>query len=137
MTKLEKGKEILNQLRPNGAEGVLNGMGKFAPDMANFILEFIFGELYGRPGLDLKTKQIVTLTALAVQGFPTNQLSYHIQNALNIGIPEQEIIDIFIHISGYAGFPAANVALGVAREVFSERKKQAEKEKAGIETTTA
>ncbi|TAK73457.1 MAG: carboxymuconolactone decarboxylase family protein, partial [Gammaproteobacteria bacterium] len=84
-------------------------------------LEFIFGDLYSRPGLELKTKQMLTITILATLGNAKPQLAYHINCALNIGITRQEVIDIMTHIAGYAGFPAALNATATAKEVFAER----------------
>lgn len=120
--KFKKGYELLNEIRDGGADKVLNGLGSIAPDMANYVLEFIFSDLYGRGNLDLKTKQIITITALAVIGNAKPQLMYHIENGLNLGLTQEEIIDIMTHISGYAGFPAALNGIAAAREVFSHLK---------------
>ena len=100
--------------------GLLNGLGELSPDLANYVLEFIFGDLYNREGLDLKTKQIITITALAVLGNARPQLEYHIKAGLNIGLSRKEIIDIMTHISGYAGFPAALNGVNAAKEIFSK-----------------
>src|ERR1700736_2980017 len=105
--RFERGSQKINELMDNADQGVLKGIGKIAPDLGNYVLEFIFGDLYSRPGLDFKTKQILTVTILATMGNAKPQLAYHIKGALNIGITRQEIIDIFTHIAGYAGFPAA------------------------------
>lgn len=118
----ERGRQKINELVENGDKGVLKGLGGTAPDLANYVLEFIFGDLYSRPGFDLKTKQMLTVTILATLGNAKPQLSYHINAALNIGITEQEIIDIMTHISGYAGFPAALNGIATAKEVFASRK---------------
>ncbi len=84
-------------------------------------MEFIFGDLYERPGLDLKTKQMLTITILTTLGNAKPQLAYHINCGLNIGISRKEIIDIITHVSGYAGFPAALNGISTAKEVFAER----------------
>jgi 4-carboxymuconolactone decarboxylase len=63
---------------------------------------------------------------LATLGNAKPQLSYHINAALNIGITEQEIIDIMTHISGYAGFPAALNGVATAKEVFAGRSQMKE-----------
>lgn len=118
--RIERGIEVLESLRKGGAQGVQKGYSEIAPDMAEHILGFIFGDLYGRPGFDLKTKQMITITALAVLGFAKPQLAYHIENGLNIGLTRDDIINIFIHISGYAGFPAALTAMSTAKEVFEK-----------------
>jgi 4-carboxymuconolactone decarboxylase len=118
---LERGIKKINELIPGGDKGVIKGLGEVAPDMADYVLKYIFGELYSREGLELKIKQMLTITTLATLGNAKPQLSYHINAALNIGITRQEIIDIMIHISGYAGFPASLNGIATAKEVFKER----------------
>lgn len=119
--RFERGSKKINELVENADQGVIKGLGKTAPDLANYVLEFIFGDLYSRPGLDLKTKQMLTVTILATLGNAKPQLAYHINAGLNIGITRQEIVDILTHISGYAGFPAALNGMATAKEVFAER----------------
>ncbi|OAJ35335.1 carboxymuconolactone decarboxylase family protein [Piscirickettsia salmonis] len=118
INKQNTGIKILNQLKKDGQLGIINGLSESAPIMVEGILEFIFGTLYADDTLDLKTHQIITLSCLATLGFPKDQIEYHIKNALNIGISKKEIIAIFTHTSGYAGFPAALNAIAVARKVF-------------------
>ena len=119
--RFERGSRKINELLPNGDQGVLKGLGKIAPDLANYVLEFIFGDLYARPGLELKIKQMLTITILTTLGNAKPQLAYHINCGLNIGISRQEIIDIMTHVAGYAGFPAALNGVTTAKEVFTER----------------
>lgn len=119
--RFNKGVEKINQLVKGGDHDILKGIGSVAPDLAKYVIEFIFGDLYTRSGLDLKTKQILTITILATLGNAKPQLAYHINAGLNIGISRQEIIDIMIHIAGYAGFPAANNGVNTAKEVFAKR----------------
>jgi len=123
MTKqrLERGIKKINELLPGADQGILTGLGKTAPDLANYVLEFIFGDLYSRPGFDLKTKQMLTITILATLGNAKPQLAYHINCGLNVGIARQEIIDIMTHVAGYAGFPAALNGVATAKEVFASR----------------
>ncbi|TAK76412.1 MAG: carboxymuconolactone decarboxylase family protein [Gammaproteobacteria bacterium] len=119
--RFERGSQKINELMEGGDQGVIKGLGKIAPDLAKYVLEFIFGDLYSRAGLELKTKQMLTITILATLGNAKPQLAYHINCALNIGITRQEIIDIMTHLAGYAGFPAALNATATAKEVFTER----------------
>lgn len=122
--RLEIGSQILNNLIKDGAKGVVNGLGKVAPELSENVLEFIFGRLYDDKTLDLKTKQIITITVLATLGYAKPQLAYHINIALNIGISRDEIISIFTHICGYAGFPSGLNAVSTAKEVFEDRDKK-------------
>lgn len=118
--RFERGSKKICELMENGDQGVLKGLGKTAPDLANYVLEFVFGDLYSRPGLELKTKQMLTITILATLGTAKPQLAYHIKCGLNIGITKEEIIHIMTHLAGYAGFPAALNGVATAKEVFAE-----------------
>lgn len=117
-SKFELGSEVLERLTGKGAQTIIEAHGEVAPDLARNIVEFVFGEIYARDGLDLKTKQLITISCLATLGYAQPQLSYHIKAALNIGISQKEIIDLITHIIPYAGFPAALTALSLAKEVF-------------------
>ncbi|MFZ2314894.1 MAG: carboxymuconolactone decarboxylase family protein [Gammaproteobacteria bacterium] len=119
--RFENGSKKINELVEGGDIRLLKGLSETAPDLAKYVLEFIFGDLYSREGLDLKLKQILTVTILATLGNAKPQLAYHIGAALNIGITRKEIIDILTHIAGYAGFPAALNGVNTAKEVFAER----------------
>ena len=102
----KRGIKNINYLVENGDKSLINGIGEIAPDLANYVLEFVFGDLYEREGLDKQTKQIITITALAVLGNAKPQLEYHIKAGLNLGLSKKTIIDIMTHISGYAGLEA-------------------------------
>lgn len=118
--RFERGSAKIQELNKKADQGLIDGLGKTAPDLANYVLEFVFGDLYSREGLDTKTKQMLTITILATLGNAKPQLAFHIKGGLNLGITRQEIIDIMTHISGYAGFPAAINGVNTAKEVFAE-----------------
>lgn len=122
--RLKRGSQKINELMSGADQNVLKGLGKTAPDLANYVLEFVFGDLYSRSGLDIKTKQILTITILATLGNAKPQLAFHIKCGLNLGITREEIIDIMTHLSGYAGFPAALNGVNTAKEVFAELDQQ-------------
>ena len=111
----------INELMEGADQQLLNGPGKAAPDLANYVLEFVFGDLYSRDGLDLKSKQMLTITILATLGNAKPQLAFHINGGLNLGITRENIINMMTHVAGYAGFPAAINGVTTAREVFAER----------------
>lgn len=92
-----------------------------APDFANYILEFPFGDIYSRPGLDLRAREIATIAALTAMGNATPQLKVHIEAGLNVGLSKEEVIEIIIQMAVYAGFPAALNGLFAAKEVFVAR----------------
>lgn len=108
----------------DGAEGiaVVESLNDIAPDMGKYIVEFAFGDIYNRNGLSLANRQAVTIAALSAIGGCEKQLRIHINAALNVGLKQEEIIEIIIHCVPYIGFPKALNALSVAKEVFKDKK---------------
>lgn len=96
-------------------------LGDIAPDFANYILEFPFGDIYSRPGLDLRSREIATIAALAALGNAAPQLKVHIEAGLNVGLSREEIVEILMQMAVYAGFPAALNGLFAAKDVFAQR----------------
>lgn len=91
-----------------------------APDFARYLIEFPFGDVYARPGLDLRAREIATIAALTAMGTAQPQLKVHIAAGLNVGLTRQEIVETIIQMAVYAGFPAALNGLFAAKEVFAE-----------------
>jgi 4-carboxymuconolactone decarboxylase len=90
-----------------------------SPDFERYVLGFLAGELWQRPGLDLKTRSLITIAAVTALG-RTRALRLNIEMALQNGATKQEVIEVLLHMAGYAGFPACWDALGVAKDVFEE-----------------
>lgn len=109
------------QLDPQLADRLKAGLQDIAPDMANFIIDFAFGDVYARPGLDIKSRQIANIAALTALGHAQPQLKVHIDCALNVGCTRTEILETILQMAVYAGFPAALNGFTVAREVFAAR----------------
>lgn len=92
----------------------------FSNDFQDFITRYAWGEVWGRPGLDRKTRSVVTLTALLAGGH-LEELGTHVEGAIRNGLTEQEIGEVFLHAAVYCGVPAANAAFAVARRVLAAR----------------
>ena len=107
----------------DGEQGqrVVQALEWIAPDFAKLLIEFPFGDIYSRPGLDLKSREIATVAALCAMGNAAPQLKVHIHGALNVGCSPKEIVEVLMQMAVYAGFPAALNGLFAAREVFNER----------------
>jgi 4-carboxymuconolactone decarboxylase len=90
-------------------------------DLGRYTIEFPFGDIYSRPGLDLKSREIATVAALTALGNARPQLKVHINAALNVGCTRQEVIEVITQMTVYAGFPAALNGMFAAKEVFGER----------------
>lgn len=118
--RFQTGLSLINQVNQAGYERSRNSLGDIAPDFIRLGIEFPYGDVLSRPGLDLKLRQIATVAALTALGNAQPQLKFHIQGALNVGCTRQEIIELITQMSVYAGFPKAANAMVVAREVFQE-----------------
>src|SRR5713226_849398 len=119
--RYERGLKKLKEVDAGAGEQVIERLKDIAPDLARYIIEFPFGDVYNRPGLDLKSREIATVAALTTLGNAISQLKVHINGALNVGVSRQEIIEVIIQMAVYAGFPAALNAMYAAKEVFKER----------------
>ena len=118
------GWKMLAEIDGDQGKRVIEALKDIAPDFADLIIEFPFGDVYSRPGLDLKSREIATVAALTAMGTARPQLKVHVHGALNVGCTRQEIIEVMIQMAVYAGFPAALNGLFVAKEVFDEREKE-------------
>ena len=119
--RFESGLKKLEEIDGEAGQKVMESLATISPDLANMIIEFGFGEIYQRPGLDLKSRELATVAALTALGCCQPQLNVHINGALNVGCEPQEITETIIQIALYAGFPACLNAMFVAKEVFIER----------------
>lgn len=118
--RFQRGWEKLMQIDEAMGEGVIDSLKEICPDLGNIIVEFPFGDIYTRPGLDIKSREIATVSALIALGM-IPQLKTHIHAALNVGLSETEIKEIIIQMAVYAGFPKAINAMFAAAEIFKER----------------
>lgn len=96
----------------------MRALERISPDMARFVVEFPYGDIYSRPGLELKTRELLTIASLVTLGYPERELKAHVANALNAGCSKDEIIETIMQMCVYAGFPAALHGLFIAGEVF-------------------
>lgn len=119
--RYERGLAAMEQIDGEAGKKVAEALQDIAPDLATYIVEFTFGEIYSRPGLSLKRREIVTIAACTALGTAIPQLKVHIHGLLNVGGTEQEVIETLLHMAFYAGFPAALNAIGAAKEVFAAR----------------
>ena len=120
LSRLERGKRALAEIDGEAGQRVLASLADIAPDFADYILEFSFGDIYSRPGLSLRDREIATIAALTAMGTATPQLKVHIAAGLNVGLSREEIVEVIIQMAVYAGFPAALNGLFAAKEVFAQ-----------------
>jgi 4-carboxymuconolactone decarboxylase len=117
----ERGAAALAAITGGTGAAVVESLKDLAPDLAQWIIEFSYGDVMSRPGLDLRSRQFATVAALTAMGTVAPQLKVHIAGALNVGCQPAEIVEVILQMAVFAGFPAAINALNLAREVFRER----------------
>lgn len=117
--RYQQGLKALNAIDGKAGQKVVEALADIAPDFAAYLIEFTFGDIYSRPGLDLRSREIATIAALAALGNAQPQLKVHIEAGLNVGLSRQEIVEILMQMAVYAGFPAALNGLFAAKEVFA------------------
>jgi 4-carboxymuconolactone decarboxylase len=117
----ERGEQLLRKMLGGAeqADAMRKTWHEINPELENYIMEFVAGEIWSRPGLDLRTRSLTTIAALAALG-RSRALELNLRIALNNGATRQEIIETFLQLAPYAGFPAAWEALAVAHKVFQE-----------------
>ena len=120
-SRLERGRRALAEIDGEAGAKVIDALADIAPDFATYVFEFSFGDIYSRPGLDLRSREIATIAALTALGHATPQLKVHIEAGLNVGLTREEITEVMIQMAVYAGFPAALNGLFACKEVFAQR----------------
>jgi 4-carboxymuconolactone decarboxylase len=108
-------KSMLPGVIPDGVTGLRDG--GIADELGDLSLDHVFGALWTRPGLDRRSRSLVTLGALIALRV-SDELKIHFQIALQNGLSLEEIEEVIYHMTGYAGYPAAINARKVAREVL-------------------
>jgi len=118
----DKGIDMLRRLLGDErAIEIRNSWAKLSPDFAHFVTNFLAGEIWSRPQLDLKTRSLVTIAGLTALNRP-NGLRLNIEMALRNGATKQEILETLLQMAPYAGFPACWEGLIIAEEVFKQKK---------------
>ena len=119
--RLERGARALAAIDGDAGQKVIDALADVAPDFARYLLEFPFGDIYSRPGLDLRAREIATIAALTALGNAAPQLKVHVEAGLNVGLTREEIVEVVMQMAVYAGFPAALNGLFAVKEVFAGR----------------
>ncbi|RCK49938.1 4-carboxymuconolactone decarboxylase [Thalassospira profundimaris] len=120
-TRYQRGQRALADIDGEAGQKVIDALADIAPDFARYLIEFPFGDIYTRPGLSLRDREIATIAALCALGTAKPQLKVHIHAGLNVGLSRDEITETLMQMAIYAGFPAALNGLFAARDVFASR----------------
>ena len=119
--RYDRGLAQLEAIDGQAGAKVIESLRDIAPDFARYLIEFPFGDIYSRPGLDLRSREIAVVAALTALGNAAPQLKVHIEGALNVGVSKDEVVEVIMQMAVYAGFPAALNAMFAAKEVFATR----------------
>jgi 4-carboxymuconolactone decarboxylase len=122
--KFEKGLEIRKSvLGAEYVENSINNATDFNMPMQELVTEYCWGEIWGRPGLERKTRSIINLAMITALNRP-HELKLHVRGAINNGLTRDEIKEIFLQTAIYCGVPAAIDSFRSAKEVFDEMDKE-------------
>jgi 4-carboxymuconolactone decarboxylase len=116
-SRYERGKEQLSHIAPDQERVLKERFDPINLDITRYVIEFGYGDIYARGILSVRDRQVATIAALAAKGTAPSQLRFHIGGGLRTGVSENEIVEIMLLISIYAGFPAALNGIVATREV--------------------
>ncbi len=133
--RFERGWEKLKEIDGEAGEKVIESLKDVSPDLGTFIIEYAFGDIYTRNGLDLKSKEIAVVAALTAMGNVQPQLKVHINGALNTGSTINEVKEVILQMSVYSGFPSAINGMNALKEVLKERQEHGIKDEIGKTAT--
>lgn len=133
--RFKAGWEKLKEIDGEAGEKVIESLKDISPDLGKFIIEYAFGDVYTRDGLDLKSKEIAVVAALTAMGNAQPQLKVHINGALNTGSSINELKEVILQMSVYSGFPSAINGMNALKEVLQERQSHGIKDEIGKSAT--
>jgi 4-carboxymuconolactone decarboxylase len=119
--RFARGLRVLEAVDGEAGDKLLDALGVIAPDLAHEIVAWAYGDVYARPGLAPRDRQLVTIGMLTALGGAEPELRVHLGAALNVGLTPAEITEALLQSAVYCGFPRAINAVMVAKEVFTER----------------
>lgn len=119
--RFTKGIQKLKEVDGDAGDHVISSLNEIAPDLARYIIEFAFGDIYCRPSLSLQEREMITIASLLTSGGCEPQLEVHINGSLNVGVSPEKIIETFLQCIPYTGFPKVLNAVQVAKKVFAQR----------------
>jgi len=119
--RYRRGIDVAEQLAADKLEHfVKSGVAEVAPDFARMVIEFAFGDIYAREGLDLRSRELIAIAVLAASGKAGPQLRVHVESASSAGITKAEVVEVLMQIALYAGFPAALNALADCHDLLTD-----------------
>ncbi|MGA8117273.1 MAG: carboxymuconolactone decarboxylase family protein [Actinocatenispora sp.] len=115
-----RGRKLAGELFGGYGNPHLDDVAGLAPDLVRYATEFAFGDIYSRPALPLRDRQLVTVGVLVSIGAAEPQLTSHLHAALNVGITVEELVEAIMHTAVFAGFPRALNGIAALRTVLAD-----------------
>lgn len=119
--RYERGLARQAELADGLRQQVYDSLADIAPDLPRLAVEFAYGDIHARPGLDAARRELVILGSLIALGGVEQQIEAHLGAALNVGLSPGELVEVIMQALPYAGFPRVFAAMAVARRLFERR----------------
>lgn len=119
--RYERGMDELTRIDGEAGCNVVDSLAAISPELAHQVVAWAYGDMYRRPQLRPRDRQLVTLGMLTALGGCEPQLDVHINASLNVGLTQEEIVEVLLHAAVYCGIPKSLNATLVAKKVFAER----------------
>ncbi len=116
-----RGLAVLKQIGGENFGGPVSQLASFSEDLARFTIQYAYGDVLSRNGLDLRTRQILTAATLLAHGSAQSQLSFHLNGLLNAGGSRDDVVDLLFISAGLLGFPTAINAVPIVRDVLADQ----------------
>jgi 4-carboxymuconolactone decarboxylase len=117
---MENTSQMIQKLYGDYSSQLVDRLNDLSPELNQVIQNVAYEQFWRRPGLDLKTKSLITVTSLVALG-KHEQLKIHMRGFLNCGGTHSELENVFVHLIVYCGFPAVMNAFSVLKELSSEQ----------------
>ena len=117
--RFERGMKVLKKM---GRENLMLNQKALYPEMYEMSVGHLFGDVWGRPGLSLRDRQLVTLAANIALARPSGNHSHYL-SSMHLGITRQEICEVMIQVGHYAGWPTISNAVRQFTEILEDQKK--------------
>jgi 4-carboxymuconolactone decarboxylase len=121
----------LEKIDKEAGDKVIQSLEKISPGLVKYLIEYVFGEIYDRKTLDIRSKEIGVVAALTAMGNADPQLRVHIHAALNVGCNIAQIQEVILQMSAYSGFPSSINGMIALKEVLAERRREGIKDEKG------
>jgi 4-carboxymuconolactone decarboxylase len=119
-TRRTRALDLLAKLDPQAPPKVAANLDAMSDDFAEVVLGFAFADVVSRPGIDLKTREMLTVATLTAMATAPGQLEFHIRAAMNVGVTREEIVEIMLQMAVYAGVPACMNGVAAAKQAFAQ-----------------